>query len=456
MSPEISRQKSRIPVLLTTAGMEYCRLYAALSLLFLIPGSGGYPAIASGLVLIVAMGLATILGRLRIRRVSELLIHSAGILVFLFLTQTPEAPWAQVLQAATILLFWLRGRHIGMSEASYRITCGRFDVGLLLIFLVYFLRLGLQLEDLRAVPLVGSYLLFGTGALYFARNQNRDASFSYQSSATGTVVLFVLGFILSGGLVLLGYPLLTRAAGELFTLLHDKTAFLTPYLIAILRFLFRPGFSRPAAGSMDLGPSTEQSLAAPEEPGFWAQLVEKILLISLIGIVTLVVAGLVAYAMWRLMRYLLKFRQVDDDGLKFGELLHRFLARLRVFAQYTLQRLRRLTGRSERRERGECLRRSPGSVALRRLLRWGRISGVPKQKSETPLEYGARLAGRFPALNEDAATIVESAAAEIYGARELGRGEQLRLQHARRGLLRPGLIPARVLGRLRLRGGRRL
>ena len=48
------------------------------------------------------------------------------------------------------------------------------------------------------------------------------------------------------------------------------------------------------------------------------------------------------------------------------------------------------------------------------LIRWGRSSGVSRHASETPLEYGTRLAAAFPVLHREIVTIVEAYHGEVY------------------------------------------
>ena len=64
------------------------------------------------------------------------------------------------------------------------------------------------------------------------------------------------------------------------------------------------------------------------------------------------------------------------------------------------------------------------------LLGWAGRSGFPHDRSETPLEFGTRLNGRFPALKPPIELIIGAYNREVYGETALGGarlGGELRL-----------------------------
>ena len=86
--------------------------------------------------------------------------------------------------------------------------------------------------------------------------------------------------------------------------------------------------------------------------------------------------------------------------------------------------------------------------AFRRLCAWGRISGVPRKKSETPDEYIRRLAARFPSLEQTLVIFARKLEKELYGKRILAAAEIEQLKAASVSLMNPALIPGRIAGRL--------
>jgi hypothetical protein len=77
------------------------------------------------------------------------------------------------------------------------------------------------------------------------------------------------------------------------------------------------------------------------------------------------------------------------------------------------------------------------------LRRWGRYSGIPQESGETPMEYGARLAFRFPQLKSDIMLIIEMLQWEVYGESTLSSKQILSIQKAWQTLHSPLRWPFR-------------
>jgi Domain of unknown function (DUF4129) len=471
----MSANGTALAVRLPAAGMEVCRLYAAVSVLFLISGEGPLPFLPAGVILLAAMFLSLLLGRLKRRRITGLLIHGAGfgIAAAFLLTSFGSLPFAgtrtpaEFMRALSIIdgaaswftfwlvllstaLLWFRGRGIGLKEADYAASVGRFDVGIILLAGVFFLRMGLQKSDSYAVPLIAVYLLFGIFTLFAADSRRQDRQFLNRRSVSGLLFLFSAGFLLSGGVLVLLHPLLTRTALEAFSLLKEGSAPLKPWLIALLRFLLGFGFAQPAAGTAG-GPSASSLPSGPPaEPGFWTRLIEMVLVYGLIALLALVSLGLGLYGLWRLLNYLAAREAPGSGEPSLRALLSRLLARVSALLRklpgtFTsrLAALRDRTGRV----------RPEGASGFRKLCRWGRLSGMPRSRGETAAEYGRRLGNRFPCLENAVGTVVTMAESEVFGCRKLTPESRARLRQARRRFRDPRLIPARIACRLGLRRG---
>ena len=93
------------------------------------------------------------------------------------------------------------------------------------------------------------------------------------------------------------------------------------------------------------------------------------------------------------------------------------------------------------------LRRIDSAAAMYAgLLRWGRRSGVPAAASETPLEYGGRLAQRFPQLQTEIEIIIEAFNREIYGQIQSNQKILTRIKNAQRRMRNPRHWPSRMKG----------
>ena len=453
-----------------TAGMEICRL-SAIGALFAHAAPGlAFPFPAMAASLLAALLLSLLLKRLRRRRVVTLAVHALGVTTaaVLVLRSTETLPFAQAggvagMAAAVAglagvsdwmaflviilftLLFWVRGERIGSREPSYRITVARFDVGIGFFFVVYLMRMGLGLADPRAVPLVAAYFLFAMVALYGARNLSRDTAFLAQRTMLTLLVPFVAGFVVLGGAGVLLYPYLTQAAGDLYGALRQSVAPLSPWLVALLRFLFGFGFSRAygdttASGGDAVGPP-------PEEAAGWARLIERILAWGFVAVLAALALALVAIVLWRVIRYLAARSGEDDGQIGVWELLRRLVLRLLLAVQWATKRF---VGYFRERWTRPAGPSGEAAAGFRTLCAWGRRSGIPRLSSETGRAYGRRLAARFPAAADAAATIVHMAELEVYGLRPPSRDARRQLRRARNALANPRLYPKRLACRVGL------
>ncbi|HKI49813.1 MAG TPA: DUF4129 domain-containing protein [Desulfobacteria bacterium] len=71
------------------------------------------------------------------------------------------------------------------------------------------------------------------------------------------------------------------------------------------------------------------------------------------------------------------------------------------------------------------------------LASWGRRSGIPYRKTDTPMEYGARLAASFPGLKTEIELIVHLLYKEIYGELKLEYNQIAAGKKARRRMAHP-------------------
>lgn len=467
-----------LSVLIPSAGMEICRLYAAVSLLFMLPELGILPFVPAALILFAAMFLSRFLRQLKSRTVTGLLLNligctaAAGFLLdgFRGLPFRNAANWSQwagsfaVMRgfeawfAFTIIvmtagLFWIRGAAIGRKDGTHRRTLGRFDIGILLFLYIYLLRLGIGSDDPYAVQIVASYLLLGIVALFSARIRSSDRGFTGRRSAAGLMILFTAGFVILGTVVLLLHPLLVRTAVEVFSVLREASKPLSPWFIAALRFIFGLRRSSPgaAAGSNDSGPTPP--MEATEEPGPLARLIGEIVMYGLAGVLILLSAGIVVYLLWRLVRKLLASSEEVSGQLTLREILRGIFSRIKKILAWMAEIPALIRRRLEARRSHSARPDSPGTAEFRFLTSWGRRSGIPRRRDETPAEYGARITARFPAVGEAAALIIRHVESEFYGSRRLGRTQCAELRRAGRDLRQPGLFPARILNRLGLQRG---
>ena len=470
----MSRRLREAATLLPTAGMEICRLGVLAGLFFVIPENTPPPMAALSPSLLASLVLTRFFRRIRRRRITEFLASGAGFLYALcrILRSAPDLPfaaasglpgwWAALggfremadsyhffMLTAWSLAFWLRGFFIGRSPVDHPVTSVRFDGGLGILFFVFFIRMAVNVPDPRGLPLTVAYFLFGILALYLSKSLHRDAAFSASRSALGVLPPVIAGFLILGAAFHILYPVFARSAVGLYRTLRSGAAPLGPWIVRILRFLFGFGFARVSEGAM--GPPAGGEALIPElrEPGPLASLLEKILTWTVFGVLGLVALGLAGWVLYRLFRRLAA-RADGDGGLPgLGEFLARWFRGLLKALGSLVSGAGRFLGRIL--PRRKTAGRGEGAEGFAELCRWGRLSGLGRRKSETPGEYGGRLARNFPAAGEDILLLARLAEEEFYGERELPPGLRSRGRRARRGLRNPALLPARLAARFRPR-----
>jgi len=129
----------------------------------------------------------------------------------------PRGPWEWfhlILILIWALLFWLGGVTLARRSTGYSTLCSRFDLGIVVFFLLFLTRSlllikgGIKIEDPVSQLLLFPFFLFSLLAIGLARNQSttpRSFLSGYQS--IGIIMSFTLVVVLFGtGLVLFFLP----------------------------------------------------------------------------------------------------------------------------------------------------------------------------------------------------------------------------------------------------------
>jgi len=357
---------------------------------------------------------------------------------------SPDAPpqYALVLAIAGTWLIWRGGRAL-VGEAHREVPFDR-GIGTFLLLLLVQLFAGLQAEELApdrvSIFLVPAFYLFSLIAMGLVQDRD-EAQRSFRAGYRGLGALLavsVLGVAFASAATLLLYPQLAGLADSLQGELRAVGRPLGSVLTRILLWLFSP--RRLSGAPADPAGAGQNMPELPEAPQSEAGLViTRILSVVLVGVTALVLLGLLFHALRALVRLL---------GKRYGPERRRAagLPRLRVL----LRRLARLPAALGRLLRGLLRGIDHAGSVYRGLLRWGRASGLPAAASETPSEYGMRIAGRFPKLRREIRCIVETFNREAYGEMPTGPQRLARILRARRSLRSPRHWPSRL--RVLLRG----
>lgn len=353
--------------------------------------------------------------------------HAAG--------ESPS-PYALALAVSCLYLVWRGGRALS-AEPQGEV---RFDrgVGMLLLLLLVELiarqKAGDLTPDRASLYLVPAFYLFGLIAMGLAQDR-QEAPHAFRCGYRGLGALLAVsigGVALVSALTLLSYPHLGGAADSLQVVLRAVGRPLGSLLTRILLFLFSPRSLRQAGAEAPAG--ADEMAALPEVPAEpWGGLLLRIIGFVVVGLFAALVLTVLVIAGAALLRLL--GRRYSPAGRRRGsaDWLRRLLsalARLPVLAWQGLRRALRGTRRAAHVYHG--------------LLRWGRACGLPASRSETPGEYGARVALSFPRVAREVAQIVETFNREAYGEIPTGRQELSGLLRARRRLRSPRHWPSRL------------
>lgn len=337
------------------------------------------------------------------------------------------------------LLFWVSGIQFARRSPVYRVVCGRFDVGMGMLFGLLLLKLALRYNDLQIMdPLTGwlilPFLLFSMVAIGSARNRDHPSK-TYRAGyrIIGVVLSFTALVVASGvSLLMLLWPYFTLTAERGYDLLQQGLQPFIPVLAAILRFLFLPrraGLSDPAMpasnGGIEAGP--------PGETHWWMTLLEKILSWGFGSLFVLIIACMLSVILWRLMKWLWSKTPVSQRKPRNSGHLLAWLLKVPIVLRLCWEWIFR------------CFQGSTTATQFYHVLSdWGRRSGLPRRPTETPMEYGSRLSRHFPAIHKEIMQIIALFHQEVYSERALNAQQVMLASLALRQLRRPAHWPSRL------------
>jgi hypothetical protein len=297
--------------------------------------------------------------------------------------------------------FWARGLWLGRRPASHAAAVSRFDEGLGVFLFIFAMAALVHAANNLAGTLVLPFLLFALPALSLS-NGTEGRPGENRARRRGAALLPPLCLLLLAGGGLLGLvPVLMGGAGRVQAWLRLSSGTSLTRLGLLLDRLFiyrRPAPPETVAGlAPPLDPETASSQGGP--------LIEA--LVGFLGLLALLFSlALLLFLLSRLLAFLARRIAPESPQGRFALLpawlrgwilaAARFLGGLEAAA-------RRLVGR-----RGAL-------AAYARLLACGRLAGLARRPSETPREYGDRLARAVPGRAERIEPVVGALEKEVYG-----------------------------------------
>lgn len=392
-----------------------------------------FPLLTGVAALLSAAALTRALEGRGLRRIAVPAIHLPGLLACLFWGLGGASPakalipaegdwtaWGWTVQTAFWLgVLWMKGVALSRNSGTHDRICTQFDKGVALFGLVLLssfvveVKGGISATWGGTLPLFLLFFVLSIAAMGLSDFSGRQGLHAEGAFRTWLVLAFaVLVAGIGTGAILLLMPLLMRGAEIGADALKTATSPLGSVLLVILRFLFgrkrmpaQDGFSPETGGpaiTLEAGDAVSTGLD-------WVLVWLMAVVLGLLVTVTVLI--LLLYAVKALLG---RTRPDYTKTLRLFAILERFirwLDRIRLISPARM--LRTL--------------RDPGPVLLfNRLTAWGARSGLPRGPTDTPMEYGMMLSGRFKDLSGDILLIVDLVNRELYADRRPGpdhRGE---------------------------------
>jgi hypothetical protein len=367
-------------------------------------------------------------------------LETAWITMVNTASRTPPEWLHLVLTLLWVGLLWFGGAAYAKRERNYATLCNRFDIGLAAFFVLLLTKLALRVkggvntDDFGSSMLIYPYLLLAITAIGAARVGHEGSR--HFLPGYGGLGIFMSGVslvLLAGSsLVLFLIPCLTQVAEVGQRVIKVTAIWILPVVTGVIRFMFVGGKIRPdpPSGSSPKGSEGSGILLIA---GWWFELLEKIIRWGLEVMVVTFLILLIGILLYLVLKWLLSRTTLNPSTTVSRRISLSWFARLRIILSAYWEALKNLT-------RGYSKAAELYSI----LSEWGRRSGVPRFATNTPHEFGARLASQFPALKAEIGSIISAFNLEVYGKMTLTREQFTRALAAWRAVRSPAHWPRRL------------
>ncbi|NQU65677.1 MAG: DUF4129 domain-containing protein, partial [SAR324 cluster bacterium] len=328
---------------------------------------------------------------------------------------------------------WFCGIRLWTKPTEKITIRSRFDWGLTFFLALLLIKLlieikggSIPMDHSVKVPLF-SFMLLGLFSMGFVRTSSpsQPENVTY-IKGIGVILSFTFVILmLGGGLFILFLPQLqSLAVGGIELPAAMKSAMLQ-VLVPFMRMYMKVA-SNQSTSQVQEGTHFSANDVSTKVPSY--PVIEPVedpgILFYLFAIIIVVMLLVIAvFILLRLLQWLFSRSVLEDDRKKgIWELLLSYICAVKgFFLSLTIKSLKNPDTFSA------------AEKYFKRLLRWGRVSGLNHTASETPKEYGIRLGHRFPKIAKEIALIIHLHDDTIYGCLALDQG---RISSARLALRR--------------------
>ena len=428
------KTQNNVLLVVSSGGMILSAFYACTSFIFAAISQKPIPLSEAGVILFLAALITLIHSRRGWRRIYVIGLHT-WVLLFTFLRlchnyyrlESPfwSFPWVQEFfmlerQAAgwfvlVLIIFcvgvlWFCGIRLITKPTDQTTISHRFDSGLGFLLLLLVIKLviaskgvSISVEHSATRPII-SFIILGLFSLGIVRNSkpSQAVGVSYFKGAGIAITFTFIILMLGGGLFTLFLPEFQNLAETCADLLKTTTGSIEQIVAFLAKLYLESGFRR---------------YSEPQPTGDYLPTINQsggelgILHYLFIGIAIAILLPVISFILYRLLRWFFSkikwlfsgtLEEKDKKGI-WNLLLSFILAAMRVVSSLWVK----------------IFHPPDMSRAVeqfyKRLLRWGRFSGVSHAVFETPKEYAIRLGHRFPQIEKEIRLIVHLHDEVIYG-----------------------------------------
>jgi hypothetical protein len=414
-------------LILSSGGMILSAFYGCSSFIFAAISQKPIPLSDAGIILFIATLITSIHSQRGWRRIYVIGLHTLGLMVailrlchnyygfessfwlfqwvqeFLML-ERPAAGWfVLILILICIFILWFCGIRLVTRPTDQTTISHRFDIGLGFLLLLLVIKLliatkgvSIPVEHSATRPTI-SFIILGLFSLGIVRSSSPSqvGGISYFKGAGIAMSFTFIILILGGGLFILFLPEFQNLAETSADLLKNLKKPLERFVIFMSSVYLESGFRRKSA---------------PQLTGDYLPTIDKsggelgILHYLFIGITIVILLSVAGFILYRLIKWLLSETVEERDKRGIWELLLSCIIAATRILSTLWNRIFYLPDTS-----------STAEKFYRRLLRWGRISGLRHAVFETHREYGIRLGHLFPQIEKEIRLIVNLHDEAVYG-----------------------------------------
>lgn len=363
----------------------------------------------------------------------------------LFSRHSPREVFNLVIVLLSVSCLWGAGIALAMRKMEYRKIAGRFDIGLVVFFCLFLLKValkvkgGIVIEENASILCMFIFLSTSLPAIGMARlGEEKSRTYLPGYGLLGMFVSFI-GIVFFAGTVTVVFfaTLLRRTADAGYQAIQTGAMGLFSIISPILRYLYLPRNMLPEPAEASAKAARLHDAAMPTS--WWGKALYQIVDMGLKGFIIALVIAVAAFFVYCTISWLLKRKPVEKQKARRTpeeELWYRrFWSALRALWR-ALQRM--VKGHTT------------AIDVYASLVRWGRLSGVTPSVSQTPSEFTSRLVASFPALESDLRLILAAYNAEAYGRATTVAGRMAALRTALRNVKHPRYWATRA--RVRMMG----